>query len=265
LLVCAHCQYAYYGKPVSRKSAKGKVRDYAYYRCIGTDAYRFGGERICDNIQVRTDMLDQLVWHEVCTLLEEPQRLEQEYQRRLEARNQEGDDLAALEVRIVKVRRGVARLIDSYAEGFIDKQEFEPRICRLRQRLAELQAQAQQITDEVARQAELRLVITRLEQFAAKVSGGLAEADWLTKRELIRTLVKRVEIGKEEVNVVFKVAPDPFDLGPERGSLQHCWRGQWASLRGPFIALHAHTVPHRPRFQETANDPQQPLVTHMSR
>jgi site-specific DNA recombinase len=96
LLVCAHCQYAYYGKPVSSKSAKGKVRDYAYYRCIGTDAYRFGGERICDNIQVRTDMLDQLVWHEVCTLLEEPQRLEQEYQRRLEARNQEGDDLAAL-------------------------------------------------------------------------------------------------------------------------------------------------------------------------
>jgi site-specific DNA recombinase len=46
LLVCAHCHYAYYGKPVSRKSAKGKVRDYAYYRCIGTDAYRFGGERI---------------------------------------------------------------------------------------------------------------------------------------------------------------------------------------------------------------------------
>ena len=225
LLVCAHCQYAYYGKPVSRKSAKGQVRDYAYYRCIGTDAYRFGGERICDNIQVRTDMLDQLVWHEVCTLLEEPQRLEQEYQRRLHAPSQEGEDLAALEVRIVKVRRGVARLIDSYAEGFIEKQEFEPRIRRLRQRLANLQAQAQQITDEVARQAELRLIITRLEQFALKVSGGLAEADWSTKRELIRTLVKRVEIGKEEVNVVFRVASDPFDLGPERGSLQHCWRG----------------------------------------
>jgi len=249
LLVCAHCQYAYYGKPVSRKSAKGKARDYAYYRCIGTDAYRFGGERICDNIQVRTDMLDQLVWHEVCTLLEEPQRLEQEYQRRLEARNQEGEDLAALEARIVKVRRGVARLIDSYAEGFIEKQEFEPRIRRLRQRLADLQAQAQQITDEVARQAELRLVITRLEQFALKVSGGLAEADWSTKRELIRTLVKRVEIGKEEVNVVFRVASDPFDLGPERGSLQHRWRGQRPALRRPLFCFHHHPIDHHPRFQ----------------
>jgi site-specific DNA recombinase len=228
LLVCAHCQYAFYGKPVSRKSARGKVRNYAYYRCIGTDAYRFGGERICGNIQVRTDMLDQLVWHEVCALLEGPQRLEQEYERRLQAPGREDEDLAAIEARIVKVRRGVARLIDSYAEGFIEKQEFEPRIGRLRQRLADLQTQAQQITDEVARQAELRLVITRLEEFAAKVKDGLAEADWLTKRELIRTLVKRVEIGKEEVNVVFRVAPDPFDLSPERGSLQHRWRGHLA-------------------------------------
>jgi len=107
LLVCAHCHYAYYGKPVSRKSAKGRVRDYAYYRCIGTDAYRFGGERICDNIQVRTDMLDQLVWHEVCTLLEGPQRLEQEYERRLQSPGCEDKDLASIEARIVKVRRGL--------------------------------------------------------------------------------------------------------------------------------------------------------------
>ena len=57
LLACAQCQYAYYGKAISNKAAKGKTRDYAYYRCIGTDAYRFGGERICDNMLVRTDML----------------------------------------------------------------------------------------------------------------------------------------------------------------------------------------------------------------
>ena len=85
LLVCAGCQYAYYGKPLSNKAAKGKIRKYAYYRCIGTDAFRFGAERICDNLQVRTDKLDEWLWQEVCALLEEPQRLQQEYQRRLDA------------------------------------------------------------------------------------------------------------------------------------------------------------------------------------
>ena len=237
LLVCAQCQYAYYGKAVSNKAAKGKKRDYAYYRCVGTDAYRFGGERICDNMQVRTDTLDSLVWHEVCVLLEEPQRLEQEYQHRLQTPSREDEDLASLETRIGKVRRGIARLIDSYAEGLIEKQEFEPRISRLRQRLADLQGQAQQITDEMAHQVELRLIISRLEEFAMKVRGGLDEADWFTKRELIRTLVKRVEIGKEEVNIVFRVTSDPFDLSPERGRLQHRWRGQNPALRRPAVGV----------------------------
>lgn len=49
---------------------------------IGTDAYRFGGQRICSNTQVRTDLLEVAVWAEVRALLENPQRLEQEYHRR---------------------------------------------------------------------------------------------------------------------------------------------------------------------------------------
>ena len=233
LLVCARCQYAYYGKPVSNKAANGKRREYAYYRCIGTDAYRFGGQRVCDNMQVRTDMLDQLVWQEVCALLEEPQRLEQEYRRRLQTPSKEDQELAMFQTQVVKVRKGIARLIDSYAEGFIEKQEFEPRIKRLRQRLAGLEDQTQQIIDAKARQAELRLIVTRLEDFAAQAKEGLEEADWPTRRELIRTLVKRVEIDKDEVNIVFRVTPVPFDLSPDRGSLQHCWRGPIALVGEP--------------------------------
>ncbi len=231
LLVCAQCQYAYYGKAVSNKAAKGKKRDYAYYRCIGTDAYRFGGERICDNLQVRTDKLDEWVWHEVCALLEEPQRLQQEYQRRLDQPGRENEDLTATQAQLSKMRQGIARLIDSYAEGFIEKQEFEPRIKRLRQRLTELEDRDHQLRTQLTQQAELRLVITQLEDFALKVKDGLAEADWLTKRDLIRTLVQRVEIGPEKVNVLFRVIPDPFESSPDRGSLQHCWGRDDTALR----------------------------------
>ena len=74
LLKCSCCGYAYYGKPVSRATSRGKTRKYAYYRCIGTDAYRFGGERICPNKQVRTDLLEDAVWEDVCSLLSDPAR-----------------------------------------------------------------------------------------------------------------------------------------------------------------------------------------------
>ena len=248
LLVCAQCQYAYYGKAVSNKAAKGKTRDYAYYRCVGTDAYRFGGERVCDNMQVRTDFLDQMVWQEVRAMLEEPQRLEQEYQRRLQAPNQDNKDLVAVQTQVVKVRKGITRLIDSYTEGFIEKQEFEPRIRRLRQRLRDLETQEQEIADEQARQIELRLVISGLENFAATVKDHLDEVDWLTKRELIRTLVKCVEIGKDDVQIVFRVAPIPFDSGPGGANSQHCWWREGTSLRCPLVTRYLHPITHHPRF-----------------
>ena len=83
LVVCRHCGYAYYGKAISLRSAKGKRRAYAYYRCCGTDAYRFGGQRVCANPQVRTDRLDEAVWREVERLLQDPGRIAAEYERRL--------------------------------------------------------------------------------------------------------------------------------------------------------------------------------------
>ena len=228
LAVCAHCGYAYYGKRISQKAAKGKPRTYAYYRCIGTDAHRFAGERICDNLQVRTDLLDQAVWEEVCDLLQDQQRLRQEYERRLNVSQPENDSLVTLRAQIGKVQQGIARLIDGYTEGIIQKQEFEPRIARLRQRLTDLEQQEQQISEEKAGVVELQVAIGRLEEFAEKVKGNLAEADWAMRRDLIRMLVKRVEIAKDEVRVVFRTFPDPNPNGIHEKSLQLCRRSREA-------------------------------------
>src|SRR3954462_10102865 len=72
LVVCKRCGYGCYGKPTSRAGSAGKGRvPYAYYRCTGSDAYRFGGQRLCWNKQIRTDMLDAAVWEDVCHLLSE--------------------------------------------------------------------------------------------------------------------------------------------------------------------------------------------------
>src|SRR5262244_798585 len=149
LVQCHHCGYALYGKPVSRKAAKGHARSYAYYRCLGTDAYRFGGERVCTNPQVRTELLEIAVWQEVCALLAQPERLAEEYRRRLQApRQAKRQEQPTLDAQVGKLRQGLARLIDSYAEGLIDKSEFEPRITRLRQRIAHIEAQCEALASE---------------------------------------------------------------------------------------------------------------------
>jgi site-specific DNA recombinase len=217
LVQCQHCGYAYYGKRLSPSARKGKPRAYAYYRCPGTDAYRFGGERVCPNTQVRTDLLELAVWQEVCALLAHPERLAQEYRRRLQAdRSPKHTTLTTLEAQLGKLRQGLARLIDSYTEGLIEKSEFEPRVTRLRQRIAHVEAQCQELAEEAGLHAELQLIIGRLDDFAAQVQAGLADADWIRTREMIRTLVKWVEVVQDLVKVVFRVDPRPGDPDPEK-------------------------------------------------
>jgi site-specific DNA recombinase len=231
LIVCACCGYADDGKPMSPSGRKHHLRSYAYYRCIGSDAYRFGGVRLCWNNQLRTDLVEEAVWEEVCQLLEHPERLEQEYRRRLVQEENTPDELSSLEARMGRLRQGIARLIDSYAEGLIDKGEFEPRMARMRERLKHMEEQAQQVKDEASLERELTLILGRLDEFATRVKNGLHEAVWLTRREIIRALVKRVEIDQEQIRVVFRVNPPPQapQLPSEKDtqSLQHCrGRGQ---------------------------------------
>jgi site-specific DNA recombinase len=226
LVQCARCRYAYDGKPVSPGAAQGRSRAYAYDRCIGTDAYRCGGQRVCDNTQVRTERLEAALWREVHGLLEHPAHLEQEYRRRLASPAQpgQGGGLAMVQAQLGKLRQGLARLIDRDAEGLLEKSAFEPRITRLKQRIAQLEAQAKQLADEAALPADLRLIMGRLEDFAAQVTQGLDQADWLTRRALMRTLVKRVEVDHHHVKVVFRVDADPFVSRPGKKSWQDCGR-----------------------------------------
>ena len=216
LVVCKRCGYGCYGKPTSRASTKGKVR-YAYYRCTGSDAYRFGGQRLCWNKQVRTDLLDAAVWEDVRSLLSEPRRIKQEYDRRQRKTKPEGkravDQLAKL---IKQVKKSIARLIDAYEEGLLRKSEFEPRIKAARERLSRLEEERERQTDQEIQESEFRLVIGQLEEFARRISEELQEPDWLTRREIIRALVKQVEINEGEVRAIYRVGPSPFEGAPNK-------------------------------------------------
>ncbi len=93
---------------------------------------------------VATDPLEEAVWQEVCRLLEDPARVLTEYQRRLDTAqaNPRQHDLDMTGRQIGKLRRAIDRLIDGYAEGFIAREEFEPRVMELRRRISTLEAKA---------------------------------------------------------------------------------------------------------------------------
>ena len=76
-----------------------------------------------------------------------------------------------------------------------------------------------------------------LSSLANSVATRLDAADWSLKRDLLKLLIERIEINRDEVRLVYKVPPNPFVLSPDnRGFLQH-----WLSRHA--IALRFRTPP----------------------
>jgi len=219
LLVCSKCGYAYVGAWSNPK----KPHPYRYYRCGGGIASRFGGVRICTNKILNRSRIDAAVWDDVRGLLLDPTRLAAEHRRRLDGPAEPTDPKATSATKkVAAVRRSIARLIDSYQDGYLEKEEFEPRIRGLRERLAQLEANAAGLAKQERSEEEVKQVIEALEQFAAGVRERLDSSDFTTRRDLIRTLVDRIEVGEETIRIVYKVNIVPFERGPSRGRLQHC-------------------------------------------
>jgi len=229
LTVCQRCGYAYYGKTAPRSRKYYPASILRYYRCTGTDGYRFNGNAVCHNGPVRGDHLEQVVWDQVRYILEEPSRVANEYRRRIgQARDGAAmpDEIVRLNHQITTMRRGIGRLIDSYAEGIIDKAEFEPRIGGLKQRLSRLQERHQAALETAESERDLSLVISRLEDFSAKVTKRLDDLDRSGMQDIIRALVRRIEIDDSHIEVIFRVPPPDGPFGPSptdaSGSWQHC-------------------------------------------
>jgi site-specific DNA recombinase len=231
LLVCGRCGYAYYGKALShrkRQTRQGRPGAYVYYRCIGTEGYRFGGKAVCTNKPCRTDHLETAVWEDVCALLAEPQRVRAEYERRLRGQHtSSGRPAEQLAKMIGNVRRGLARLIDAYQEGHLEKADFDARITGLEERLQKLETEQEASAQAAWERSHLQVMIEHVEMFAQRVQDGLKDADWQTRRDIMRALIKHVEVGEDGVRVVYKVQPRPFEPSPPGGLSQHCWN------RGP--------------------------------
>lgn len=209
LLVCARCRYAYYGKLVSTHAAKRGSR-YAYYRCVGTDAYRFAGGRVCQNAQVRVERLDGYVWEAVCVLLRDPKRLAEEWQRR---RSSEGhtepwrtqrDEAQRL---IVSAERSQQRLLDAYEAGVLALEALTARTQRLQARIDRARAELARCEEKLAQGQVLASVVGRVEDFARSLQQGLPSLSWEQRRQVIRTLVARVELDEDGATVVYRVPP----------------------------------------------------------
>jgi site-specific DNA recombinase len=246
LTVCKRCGYAYCARAAGHRTSKGS---YSYFVCLGSQKGHFGGQAVCANRPVRTDRLEEAVWADVCALLSHPDKIEEEYRRRLERQPPEAGASELLRKQVQAVQTRMRRLVDLYADGLLERDQLASRLQGARRQLADLQGQQQQQAAQQQQHQELRLVIGQLRDFAERVRQGLDTADFASRQQIVRALVRRIEIDTEEIRVVYKVNPPPFDLAPFGGRSPLCTGlGKTPPAATTAPQLPVYTRPYRPRL-----------------
>ncbi len=220
LVVCGECGSAY--------CAQKYGTNYLYYRCIGADKYRQKNRTaICTNTAVPGVELENLVWSELCMLLTDPSRLRSELTRRQAERQTPTKELQQREQQVTRWRTAIDRLIDAYTNQHIDRDEFEKRIGTLRERLQREESALASLRGEMEDDIDMDVVERALSQLTDDVRSKLATADFELKRQLLKLLIKRIEIRAAEVQIVYKVPPRPFVTSPANGAILQHWLSCW--------------------------------------
>ena len=125
------------------------------------------------------------------------------------------EHVETLKARRLKLQHALERLIDCFTEGLIEKDQFTSRMARTKSRITELDTKIKDDAGDVDQLAHLQLAASRLRDLAAAVGPKLANSDWNRRRDIIRTVVQRIEIGPEVIKIVFRVTQDARGSGSE--------------------------------------------------
>ncbi len=203
LAACSACGYGYY-----RTSARTTSRKIYYYRCLGSDDYRYEGGRVCGNKPVRADYLDTVVWDHITHMLADPALIRAEISKRLE-QARTSDPVTRqrnhLELEAAKTTTSIAAMIEAFSEQLLTIDELRARMPHLRARQANLQGQLDALDAQAAdRDAYLKLA-DDLEGFLAQLRGNAATATVEDRQKVLRLLVKDVLIGPEKITIRHRI------------------------------------------------------------
>jgi site-specific DNA recombinase len=203
LAACAACGYGYY-----RASTRTTNKKIYYYRCLGSDDYRYEGGRVCHNKPVRADYLDHVVWEHITGLLADPHLIRAEINKRLDqARTADPavKQRQRLDLALAKATKAITNMIEAFQEQLLTIDELRARMPDLRARESGLRGQIDALDAQLAdRELYLKLA-DDLHRFLAQLRD---KADVFTieeRQRVLRLLVKDVLVGPEKITIRHRI------------------------------------------------------------
>jgi site-specific DNA recombinase len=202
---CGHCGLACTARAINGRNF--------YYLCNGKGHSTFSHRATCCPARhTPAGQLDALVWDDLRALLSEPEPLAAAVARahggawlpqELQARRE------TLRRSQVHLGQQIERLTDAYLRAILPLDEYERRRRDLEQRARALAEQEEQLRSDAARRQQLAGMAASLEAFRERVQGGLAQASFEQRRQLVLLLIDRVIVTDAEVEIRYVLPTSP--------------------------------------------------------
>ena len=203
MAACAACGYGYY-----RTSTRTTNKKIHYYRCLGSDNYRYEAGRVCANKPVRADYLDTVVWDHLTALLADPALIRAEIDKRLQgarAADPAARERQRLEAALSKAVNGITRMIEAFGEQLITIDELRARMPDLRARETNLRNQIQALDAQLADREAYLALAADLEGFLTQLHARAETSTLDERRRVLKLLVKDVLIGPEKITIRHRI------------------------------------------------------------
>ena len=203
LAACSGCGYGYY-----RTSTRTTNKKIFYYRCLGSDDYRYEGGRVCANKPVRADYLDAVVWEHITGLLADPHLLRAEINKRLDQARTADPAVTQrqrLELALAKATKAITNMIEAFQEQLLTIDELRGRMPDLRARETSLRGQIEALDAQLADRALYLKLADNLDRFLAQLRDKADVSSVQERQRVLRLVVKDILIGPDTITIRHRI------------------------------------------------------------
>ncbi len=248
ILVCNQCGYAYY-----RTSTTTSKRKIYYYRCLGSDDYRYTNGRVCQTKPIRQDYLDEIIWKQIIDLLKNPSLIRSEIKRRIQTIQDSNPTKQRKEVlskKIKKTEKTIEKLLDAYQEDLLQLDELRSRMPDLRKREKSLKSEFTSVDSLYTDQQAIFKLTENTENYLLKLRKASDTITVTERQKILRLLVKDILIDDDTIRIRHSIPStkvnSPVPIGPGGGTeIPSCLlrsRSHNPSLGRTFCTLQLCTV-----------------------
>jgi site-specific DNA recombinase len=203
MLVCQQCGYSLY-----RSSTKKRDWKRYYYRCPGSDAWRRLKGALCQNRPVRQDYLDEFVWNEVISLLDNPALIQAEIDRRMKAasnadpiRKREQD----LQRQRTRLDNHIDRLVTAYQEELITLTELRQRMPTLRKQQLAVESQLRSVQTASEDQSRYLRLAATLSEFRENLRARAQTLDVPERQKILRLVIREIVVAGDTIRICHSI------------------------------------------------------------